>query len=266
MNFLFTLILSSVTILKPLPVDIRCNSLTDDQMKKAIKALYPEVKEPRIKMVIETINTWAPVYRIEDKCAIIALIKEESTFHHIKGQTGEWGMLQAIPTESHTQQIALRYRCHKEDKFCRCPPDNKCSYRNLKGYHRWVPDIGYVKDGEYKVSAYKLRKFMENNPRAALAIGIGELGFWKRRYEQTYKKTFWESFPKYHIDNMMHKHKLDNLTISYIKGWWKRMKTGLGDQIWIVHHNYGGQLKISPIGRWYPIKFHQFYSKILEVI
>lgn len=266
MNFLISFIFSSVTILKPLPVDNRCNTLTDAQMSTAIRALYPEVKEPRIKMVIETINTWAPVYRVEDKCAIIALIKKESTFRHIKGNKGEWGMLQAIPTEPHTQRAALRYRCHKEDKFCRCPPDSKCSYYNLKGYHRWVPDIGYVRNNEYLVSSFKLRKFMERNPRAALAIGIGELGFWKRRYEQGLKKTFWSTFPKYHVYNGMKKYKVENLTMTYMEGWWTRMKLGLGDKLWIVHHNYGGQLKISPTGRWYPIKFHQFYSKILKVI
>lgn len=233
-------------------------------IQEKIKVLMPCVKEETANMVSKCLQEWMPKSKITDENLVLSLIQKESAFQHslVAGHDGEWGMLQVIPSDLHIQRAALKYRCsaleqtHKANytsemgntsmmALCRCETDNpnKCD----------LPNIGDFVGNKYVVRTNKLRHFLKHSPCGALVTGLHELSYWKLKYESKLKQRYWTTFPKY----LFHAEELDQ----YQK-WWKRTKEDLGDNTWIVHHNYGAQIKKSHIARWYPRQVFKYYTQL----
>lgn len=130
---------------------------------------------------------------------------------------------------------------------CRCSPGNKkdCRY----------PNIGYFRGGTYKTSITKTMMFLRFSPRGALATGLFEMAYWKRKYDRSLKKRFWTKTPIRYFRKR-------GYNVYRSTKWWKRVKKDLGQHEWIVHYNYGGRLVLSQTARWYPYLVAKFYKKI----
>jgi hypothetical protein len=233
-------------------------------IQEKIKFLMPCVKDETADMVSKCLNEWMPKSQITDENLVLSLIQKESAFQHssVAGQDGEWGMLQVIPSDAHIQRAALKYRCSASEQLhkasytsemgnthtmslCRCEVDSttKCD----------LPNIGDFVENKYMVRTNKLRHFLKHSPCGALAVGLYELAFWKSKYELKLKQRYWTTFPKYlfHTDE-----------IELYEKWWKQTREDLGENLWIVHHNYGSQIKKSHIARWYPRQVFKYYTQL----
>ena len=234
-------------------------------IEERVKFLQPEVKPDTAKMVADVLTTWMPKVGLDNEDLILSIIHKESAFIHkwVAGADGEWGMLQVIPNDTHIQRAALKYRCTLEEQkikysfkdewgderyvgLCRCPEGQEVGCD--------LPNIGYFKENKYIVSTLKLRNFLRLSARGALVTGLYELKFWKNKYDSKLKQRYWTSFPKY----LFGAEEVD----TYQK-WWKQTKSDLGDNLWIVHHNYGSQIKKSHVARWYPRMVYKQYQRLL---
>ena len=221
---------------------------TEDKIKK----LNPGVQHEIATMVSETLKVWMPKLGLTDENLILAIIYKESGFARTwkAGSSGEWGLLQVIPSDAHIQRALLKYRCTKEEqkfkidswKLCRCIEDD-CSY----------PNVGNLIGNKYVVTADKAAKFFRYSPRAGLIVGLMELKYWKRKYDSKLKAQYWTTFPSYLF-------KAEEKEL--YKNWWTSVRKGLGENIWIVHHNYGGIIKQTHLARWYPRGVLSTYKKL----
>lgn len=261
-----------------------------DVLSQAITTLKPNAKEETINLVVETVEKWGDHYgfkTLNEKLLLIALIKQESNFRHIHGNDNEWGMLQVIPFDIHTQKLAVLYKCHKDEiekGLCRCPigkdwkkTDPRCN----------IPNIRFLKKGKWHISSRKLNRFLAKAVRGSLAIGIGELSHWRKKYKLRYKRIFWKYFPKTHLTKRIKiryskvcktEDKKDTELCTTLEGkqkyikdylkkmekWWYYTKKKLKSKVWVCHHNYGGRIKLSTWGRAYPHGFFRKFKKIKE--
>jgi hypothetical protein len=221
---------------------------TEDKIKK----LNPHATTETITIISEVLKVWMPKLGLTDENLILAIIHKESGFARTwkAGLDGEWGFLQVIPSDAHIQRALLKYRCTKEEqkfktgdwKMCRCI-EGDCSY----------PNVGYMVNNKYKVDATKAAKFFQYSPRAGLIVGLQELKYWKNKYDDKLKTQFWTTFPSWLF-------KADEKTL--YSNWWTQTKKNLGDNVWIVHHNYGGIIKQTHTARWYPRGVYNIYKKL----
>lgn len=212
-------------------------SFTRPEIETLISKLNPSVSNNTKELVSETIQQYAPqngFITIDDVKIILAVIQAESAFIHKKtpGGSGEWGMMQVIPTDAHIRQAARKYTCHVSD------PSSIC----ING----KPDI---LGSDFMVRADKLSAFIKESPRAGIAIGIMELAFWKRKYDAKLKRIYWDT--QYNIPD---EH----------KKWHKDVKRLLGNRVWVCHYNYGGTIKYSTIGKAYPFIIYKNIEKMEE--
>ncbi len=224
-----------------------------------IKKLMPETKPETAVLISETLTTWMPKVGLNDVNLILALIYKESSFMHMytQGESGEWGMLQVIPSDDHIQKAALKYRCTEAEqkasfvendktfKLCRCRMDETTNCD--------LPDVGSFYENKYIVSIDKLKRFLKYSPRGALVTGLYELKYWKNKFDKSLKTRYWTIFPKWLFPS-------EEMTLW--ESWWKTTKSNFGENVWIVHHNYGGVIKRSHAGRWYPRMVYKQYTKL----
>lgn len=223
--------------------------------------------------ITETVLKWAPkagFNKSSDIDVILAMIKKESDFKHLKtpGGAGEIGALQVIPAEKHIKRAVSRYRCTAKEmkkkvfvehtfssgktvkfwyKLCRCSPrkNAKCN----------LPNIGKFIGNRYKAYTWKTRLFLQHSKRGALATGIYEMAFWRRKYQSYLKKRFWTKFPRWYFNK-----KDFNISTGY--RWWKKIKEELGEYIWVVHYNWGGRICYWKIAKHYPLQIIKYLGKI----
>lgn len=252
---------------------------TTKQIEEKVLQLRPNMSHPkrkaRLRLIAETIRKYAPRagFKTEaDANLIIAMMKKESDFSHIPGAAGEWGMLQVIPTEGHIKRAAMRYRCHKSEIgkiyytkiSCKRKKDGcTVSYRPCRrskspGSRIYYANIGRFKDGAYKPLNWKTRLFMKYSPRGAIATGILEMKFWKRKYDHQLKRRFWTRFPAWYF-----KKRPKGRTMEFHRRWWNRVTMLMGDRIWVSHYNWGSRMAPGRISRWYPKMVYKFL-KVLE--
>ncbi len=234
-------------------------------LEQKIQKLNPELKPQTVEWIANTLEVWMPKVGLDNENLVLALIYKESTFIHMyqAGADGEWGLLQVIPTDNHIQNAILKYRCTEDeqkalfafnDEFgrkqyyrpCRCAAGSitKCD----------LPNVGFVdKNGRYQVDPRKAKLFLKYSPRGALVVGLYELKYWQRKYDNKLKKLYWDSFPAYWF-------KAEERETW--RKWWAETKKNLGDNVWVVHHNYGGTIKRNRTARWYPRMVHTLYAKI----
>lgn len=260
-----------------------------DRLQYKVEKFLPRcVKDKTCAMITDTIKAASKEYgfKAKDYNLILALIRKESFGRHIPGR-GEWGMLQIVPWEKHIKKLVRYYRCSKKDVLCKCvvKGSRKCVYRR--------PDVFYVKRGRTysEVSGTKSSKFFKHNPRAALYVGIGEMAHWRSLYHSSFKYRFWGKwrkprgrkyprYPKKYLKTKIHdmyrhcrknrKEKCEYAKWSdYYESvyprterWWYRVTGLLGKNVWVVHHNYGYQIRLDTIGRFYPITVARFLKML----
>ena len=213
---------------------------TTVDVEAIIAKVRPDVGPKTKAMVAEAIVEYAPkagFSTIEDVKLILAVINTESSFFHKRaaGADGEWGMMQVIPGDPHIRQAARNYVCAAEEVDKKV---NDGGWFLLCNGNR--PNI-YSKSGE--IYPNRLAKFIKHSPRAGIAIGIYEMAYWKKMYDAKYKKRFW--------DNPL-------AVPRWRRQWHADVKAGLGGQVWVVHYNYGGRIKLSIVGRDYPLRILRF--------
>jgi hypothetical protein len=242
MNFLilFVCLISSLTI------------------EEKIKVLNPSVSKESQALVVEVLSSELPKLNLSENL-VLAVIHKESNFQrmYVPGSSGEWGMLQVIPSDGHIQSAAKRYRCTSEEqkkigteknvsfKLCRCAPETTevCN----------LPNIGFFVGNSYKVDAVKLARFFKNSPRAALFVGLQELNYWKNKYLNVLRARYWDTFPSY-LFPIGEK--------EFYKKWWLETKSTLKENVWVAHHNWGGVMKFSHASRWYPRMVYKQFQKL----
>jgi hypothetical protein len=251
---------------------------TTKQIEDKIVMLRSDMRTPkrakRLRMIAETIRTYAPKSGFNtdaDVNLIVAMMKKESDFAHIPGAAGEWGMLQVIPTEQHIKMAAKRYRCHKSEiknvfyTKIKCRNGKMCSisYRPCRkslreGSNRHYANVGVFRKDGYHPLNWKTTLFLKYSPRGAIATGIREMRFWKRRYDRSLKRRYWTQFPAWYFKRKPH-----GRTMAFHRRWWRRVTSLMGDRIWVSHYNWGSRLAPGRISRWYPKMVYKFL-KILE--
>lgn len=223
-----------------------CTFLSSVTLEEKIKFLNPHVSPETTAIVVSVLKEQLPKLNLDENL-VLAVISKESNFQRIytAGASGEWGMLQVIPSDAHIQAAAKKYRCNELEmkgviengrvlKLCRCSPGGtKCN----------LPNIGYFANNTYKVDAVKLATFFKHSPRAALFVGLQELNYWRTKYLNTLRARYWNVFPAYLFSSKDR---------TLFRKWWEDTKTQLKSNIWVVHHNYGGTIKTSHTARWYP--------------
>lgn len=220
-------------------------------MEAKIQKLHPEASAKTAKVVADAIKEFAPLAGFsseEDQLLILAVIKKESSFIQPRtaGESGEWGMMQVIPTDGHIKKIAMDYRCNADDLAL---PSFEVTYPNgEKAFHHVCKGANPNIMSGGKVWPWKLSLLLKHSIRAGIYIGIYEMKFWKKKYEDGLKERFWDT---------------DNKIPLNMKWWYKRVKEGLGAQVWIVHYNYGGKLKTNPVALSYPMMLIK-YLKAME--
>lgn len=234
-----TLILTFTILLSSFPVA--------DKIKK----IAPNTKPATIKMVSRVLKNRSAKYGItkKDFPIILAMIKQESDFKHIKGTCGEFGMLQVIPTENHIKRIVSRIKCKPSEKYCKA---------NGK------PDI-YSK--QLKLSSYKVKRFLWQHPHYALETGLGEIQFWKNRYDSGLKKYWWKKWRSARIKKSLSKRYNKKITSDcpeylQIKKRWFAMKRVMPKYLWVPHYNWGGRITTNPRAIGYGFGVYRWYKKI----
>lgn len=223
---------------------------TADPMETKILKLHPEASTKTAKMVADAVKEFAPAagfVSVEDQDLILAVIKKESSFiqPRIAGGSGEWGMMQVIPTDGHIKRIALDYRCNAEEQAL---PSVEVTFPNGEvARHRLCNGTNPNILSGGKVWPWKLSVLLKHSVRAGIFIGIHELKFWKKKYEDGLKERFWDTDNRVPLD----------------KKWWhKKVKDGLGPQVWVCHYNYGSQLKTSQMAMSYPLMLMKYLKEM----
>ena len=225
------------------------------------------IKDSTCKMIADTVELGSKQYGIK-KNLILALIKKETNGRHIPGK-GEWGMLQVVPWEDHILRLVKYYKCLPKEKHCRCPLRGKCTHKTPIAYS--LTRRGKAKGGRLAT------RFLKANPRAALYIGIGEMAYYKERYKRFYRYRFWghwrkiqHSYPRFPKRYL--KHKLKDMYsersgkyFARTQSWWYRVRKLLGNDVWVVHHNYGAQIRLDKIGRTYPIVVAKYLKQLKKL-
>ena len=164
------------------------SNFTQQDVEKKILILRPDMsvskRVSRLKMISKTVSKWAPKAGFtseSDLNLIVAMMKKESDFNHIAGTSGEWGMLQVIPSESHIRRATLKYRCTREEAHkCYSYKTKKghsssyclCRKSNFPGDKIYYPNIGRFYQGMYKPLIWKTRLFLRFSQRGAIAVGL----------------------------------------------------------------------------------------------
>lgn len=183
----------------------------------------------------------------EDQALILAVMFKESGFRlpQKPGGAGEWGMMQVIPADGHIKKIAAQYKCNDRDQSVRSKLVTMPS--GVQTYHK-------ICDGEKPnifsnghVWPWKLGLLLRYSARASIYIGINEMAFWKGEYNNRLKARYWES--KRNIPQRAH-------------WWWDKVRSGLGDRVWICHYNYGPRIASSPAALSYPLSLIKFIDEM----
>jgi len=133
-----------------------------------------------------------------------------------------------------------------------------------------------------KPNRWLVRNFLKANARAALFIGIGEMAFWRDKYDRNLKYKFWgrwrnkrnrgagPRFPKRYIKARLwdlFKESGDAKKARFYKTerWWYQVTKSLGKDMWIVHHNYGYQIRFDKIGMAYPLQYARNLKRIARI-
>jgi hypothetical protein len=226
-------------------------------LEEKIKVLNPNVSKDSLALVVEVLTSELPKLGLSEDL-VLATIHKESNFQrmYVAGASGEWGMLQVIPSDAHIQTASKKYRCNEEEqkkvvvennssfKLCRCPVGG--SVCNL-------PNIGSLVGNTYKVNPIKLALFFKHSQRAGLFVGLHELAYWKRTYDRVLKARYWDIFPAYLFPVGERE---------FFRKWWQETKDTLKENTWIAHHNWGGVMKSSHASRWYP---RMIYKQLLKL-
>jgi len=184
---------------------------------KGIRTLYPSIPAKTLNMVVSTIKSKAHKYGFAPTAypLIISMIMTESSFRHVKGSSGEVGMLQVIPQEAHIKKcVAKNIRCSSKDAYCK---------KNGK------PDI-YWNEGIILTS--KVRLFLLANPKYALETGFCEMQWWKKRWHLFVKSRLWTYFPKEHLIKRLGSEgfKRDEPAL---RKWWALARKRCNDMLWV---------------------------------
>ena len=236
-------------------------TVTQDHLLLTTRALLPMcLKDKTCQMIVDTIRAGSRQFAFlpKDHDLILALIKQESNGRHVPGR-GEWGMLQVVPWEQHIMKMVVNYKCLSTDKMClKHPLVTKLTKKGLKP-NRWL-----------------VRDFLKANARASLFIGIGEMAFWRARYNKVLKYRFWgfwrknkiyTGFPKEYLKGALfriHGEKSES-HFAFTKRWWYRIKRRLGKNLWCIHHNHGNQIRMDKIGMAYPYAIMKHLRRIKKI-
>jgi len=215
-------------------------------VQQSIKILKPDIKQETVEMIAKVINTKAFKYgmTVSDYPVIIAMMSTESNFKHIKGTSGEVGMLQVIPTDGHIKRIvAKNIRCKFGEKWCN---------KNNK------PNIYYNRG---KIASYKVRRFLWDNPIYAIEVGIAEMQFWRAKWKKYLKRKYWVNFPSYYYKKSFGKKYLSKKSV--LTKWWYNIKEKGGSLLWVSAYNWGGSLAKYSTARNYPLRVLVRYNKML---
>jgi hypothetical protein len=218
-------------------------AITTPDVESLIAKLNPEVGHATKKMVAETILEYGPRYgfsSLDDIKLILAVIQTESSFVHKKaaGSSGEWGMMQVIPGDSHITAAAKNYTCHSSEVDKALQDEDGKWFKLCNGT---VPNF-YSRGAVWPA---RLARFIKHSPRAGIAIGIQEMAYWRKAYTDRLKAKYWTR---------------ETSVPSWRKDWWLRVKSGLGENVWVCHYNYGNKIKLSIIGHDYPLRIIKFMS------
>lgn len=216
-----------------------------------IVKLHPEVSESTKKTVSDAVKEFAPragFSDTKDQLLILAVIKKESSFVQPRaaGSSGEWGMMQVIPEDSHIKKLALDYRCSPEETSLPSFKETLSSGEIV--WHRICAGANPNIMTGSRVSPWKLSMLLKHSVRAGIAIGIMEMAFWKKKFESGLKSKYWDT---------------ETRVPASMRNWHKKVLEGLGDQVWVVHYNYGGQLKTGSMAMSYPLMIMK-YMKMME--
>jgi len=220
-------------------------------LESNIQKLHPEASAKTAAAVASAVREFAPAAGFssaEDQLLILAVIKKESSFiqPRVAGESGEWGMMQVIPTDGHIKRIALDYRCNAEEQAL---PAFEVTFPNgTKAWHRICNGVNPNILSGGRVWPWKLSILLKHSIRAGIYIGISELAFWKKKYEDGLKAKFWDTTARI-PENM--------------RWWHTKVKDGLGAYVWVCHYNYGGKLKTNPVAMSYPLMLMK-YLKAME--
>jgi hypothetical protein len=219
---------------------------TSFDVKAAMKTLLPSIPEARAELVEDVLVSRAGKYgfTVKDYPMILAMIMTESSFQHIRGKAGEVGMLQVIPSEKHIRVIVAKIVCDPGEKYC---GDNGRPAIYQKGV----------------ISSYKVKDFLWEHPKYALEAGLGEMRFWKVRYDRILKRRFWQNYPEWYLSQKVVGYWQKEDLRSDLKKWWNMVHTRAGALAWTSHYNWGSDVKPSGVTANYSMRVLRYYNKIL---
>jgi hypothetical protein len=216
---------------------------TVPDVEALIAKLNPEVGPATKKMVAETVVEYGPKYgfsTMDDMKLILAVIQTESSFVHKKaaGSSGEWGMMQVIPGDSHIMSAAKNYSCHSSEVDKSLQDEDGKWFKLCNGT---TPNF-YSRGSVWPA---RLARFIKHSPRAGIAIGIQEMAYWRDAYDSRLKAKYWTR---------------ETSVPSWRSTWWHKVRAGLGERVWICHYNYGNRIKLSIVGHGYPLRIIKFLN------
>ena len=225
--------------------------LTGGTLEDKILKLRPEASAKTAKAIADAVREFAPLSgfsSMEDQKLILAVIMRESAFIQPRtaGESGEWGVMQVIPADGHIRRIALDYRCNAEEQAM--PSFRVISPSGQETWHKICKGANPNIMAGGNVWPWKISLLLKHSMRAGVFIGIREMAFWKKKYEDGLKARYWDT---------------QRLIPSYLHPWHTKVKDGLGAQVWVVHYNYGGKIKTSNVAKSYPLMLMK-YLKAME--
>ncbi len=170
---------------------------------------------------------------------ILAMIKKESNFAHIFGAHGEIGFLQVIPEDRHVMEVVSKIDCEPSEKFCSAGS----------------PDVFTLG----KLNSWKVRRFLTEHPHYALETGLGEMRFWKDKYDSSIKARFWTKFPTWYFRKQYPDFLQKETSIRW---WWNNVQKRAGEYVWISHYNWGEKLLYHSAGRNYAVQVVEIMNSI----
>lgn len=211
---------------------------TAERASRKVRAVCPDADVRTVEMMGDEVSAYRHVVP-EDVAIAVAWVETRCTHLKVRGAAGEWGILQVIPYEGHILQIAEEYRCSPEEMVEKavqggalvpvCDADGKLNVR---------------RGG--KVIPWRVEAVVKGNARVAFRVGLRELGVWKTLYENVLYGQFWRVYPAW-MENRVP-------DPAGFRGWWYSVKSKLGPDAWVVHHNYGPRLVSGPVPRSYPFR------------
>lgn len=196
-------------------------SSKESEILEKILLLKNNVKEEHASIVTTVLAKYNKNGEIDDRDVdfLVAMTFIESSFENIHGSHGEVGMLQVIPEDAHIRDI-----------FCKLY--TRCSE---------------VRGGK------ALRQFLFDNEEIAFEVGVNEYLFWKEQYNTKLKKMYWSKHPVWLLKNE------SSFVIAQNKKDWEIAKKIFGDNVFVLHYNWGGKYLISD-GAW------SYFRKLSSVL